>query len=170
MHAALVKKLLLVCALMFGFGYALVPLYSVFCKVTGLNGKTSLVAAVEAKRQDLTRQVRVEFLANPDASVPWEFAPETQAIYVHPGEKHLVHYWVNNLSDKALVAQAIPSVSPGQGANYFKKIECFCFTQQLLDKREKKSMPLLFYIDPALPKDIQTLTLSYSLYQVKPTE
>ncbi len=169
MHGALVKKLLLVCLLMFGFGYALVPLYSVFCKLTGLNGKTSTVAAAEAKQEDLTRRIRVEFLANPDASVPWSFAPETAAVYVYPGEKRLIHYWVDNLGDKPLVAQAIPSVSPGQGANYFKKIECFCFTQQLLDKHEKKSMPLLFYIDPALPKNIQTLTLSYSLYQVKQT-
>lgn len=170
MHSALIKKLLLVCVLMFGFGYAMVPLYSVFCQVTGLNGKTANVAAREAAGEDLSRKVRVEFLANPDASVAWHFAPKTAAVELHPGEKRLVYYEVDNLSDVAMVAQAIPSVSPGQGAQYFKKIECFCFTQQTLDKHEHKTMPLLFYIDPALPKDIQTLTLSYSLYQVKPTQ
>jgi len=168
MHGSLLKKLLVVCVLMFGFGYALVPLYSVFCRYTGLNGKTANSAAAEAKTLDQGRSLRVEFLANPDARVPWRFMPEVSAIEVHPGEKHLVHYRVENLSGKALVAQAIPSVAPGQAAQYFKKIECFCFTQQMLAKDETKNMPLVFYVDPALPENIQTLTLSYSLYEVAP--
>jgi cytochrome c oxidase assembly protein subunit 11 len=165
-HKKLLRKLLLVCALMFGFSFALIPMYTVFCKLTGINGKTSNSAAVAATIIDQQREIQVEFLAKSDRSIPWLFAPETPRVSVHPGEIKVVNFRVENLAEEYMVGQAVPSVSPGEAAQYFKKMECFCFTQQHLQAKESKLMRLQFYIDPALPKELHTITLSYTLYKV----
>jgi cytochrome c oxidase assembly protein subunit 11 len=165
-HNALLKKLLIICILMFGFGFALVPLYDVFCRYTGINGKTSQVAATAAKKVDLTRSIRVEFLTTTDGAMPWGFVPEITSINLHPGEVKVVNFLAENVTDYAQVGQAVPSVSPGQAAQFFKKIECFCFTQQPLAAHEKKAMPVQFYIDTDLPEQFTTITLSYRLYLV----
>lgn len=164
-HKPLLRKLLLVCVGMFFFGFALVPLYDVFCRLTGLNGKTENTAAAPSARIDAQRLVKVEFIANRDDSIPWSFAPEMPAIELNPGAVKVVNFNVKNLSAQAMVGRAVPSVSPGSAARYFRKIECFCFTEQPLDGHDEKAMPVQFYIDPELPADISTITLSYRLYK-----
>jgi cytochrome c oxidase assembly protein subunit 11 len=167
-HGVLVRRLLLVCIAMFGFGFALVPLYDVFCLYTGINGKTANTPAQAATVMNEKRTIRVEFLANTDASIPWDFAPEVQQINLHPGEITIVNFHVENLSKDAMIGRAVPSVSPGEAARYFKKIECFCFTEQPLDAGQQKDMPVQFYIDPELPSHFTTITLSYRLYKSTP--
>jgi cytochrome c oxidase assembly protein subunit 11 len=166
-HRPLIKKLLLITALMFGFGFALVPLYDVFCDITGINGKTSTMAATADKAvPDIKRQVTIEFLARPNADMPWLFQPQTRKLKVHPGEIQLVYYEAENPTTGTMTGQAVPSVSPGQAALYFNKMECFCFNQQVLTSGQKLLMPLQFYVDPALPEQFSTITLSYTLYDM----
>lgn len=161
-----VRKLLLATAAMFGFGYALVPLYDVFCDITGLNGKTERITAMQAAgmQVDRNRLVTVEFVTSTEAGLPWEFRPLVNKIQVHPGEEKEVEFVARNISDRAVVGQAVPSVAPGPAARYFQKTECFCFTRQPLAARESKSMPVRFLIDPALPADVSTVTLSYTFF------
>jgi cytochrome c oxidase assembly protein subunit 11 len=161
----LIRRLVLICFAMFGFGFALVPLYDVFCRYTGINGKTENTAATASKRIDESREISVEFIANRDAGIPWSFSPGMERTILHPGAVMVMHFDVENLTDEAMVGRAVPSVSPGEAARYFKKIECFCFVEQPLDAHEKKSMPVQFYIDPDLPKQFTTITLSYRLYR-----
>ena len=172
-HGPLLRKLALVVLVMFGFAFALVPLYDVFCRITGLNGKTAVQpATTERAVIDSKRTIQIEFLAHADTRMPWQFSGETARLSVRPGEMKLVNYRVFNPTDRTMIGQAVPSVSPGPAAAYLKKVECFCFNRQELQAGESKLMPLKFYIDPALPDDINTITLSYSLYDItqpKPT-
>jgi len=162
-----VKKLLLVVVAMFGFGFALVPLYDVFCDITGLNGKTNSAAvSYEANGIDESRTVKVQFITRNAKGIPWKFEPVINEINVHPGEMKLVSFYAKNNAQHDIVGQAVPSVSPGLAANYFHKIECFCFTQQPLTAGADVEMSLQFYVDLALPEDINTLTLSYTLYDI----
>ena len=162
-----VKKLLLVVVAMFGFGFSLVPLYDVFCDITGLNGKTNDTAvAYTASSVDKTRTVKVQFITRNAKGIPWEFEPVINEINVHPGEMKLVSFYAKNNASHDIVGQAVPSVSPGLAANYFHKIECFCFTQQPLSAGKDIEMSLQFYVDLELPTDINTLTLSYTLYDI----
>ncbi|MDN3652282.1 cytochrome c oxidase assembly protein [Thalassotalea ponticola] len=162
-----VTKLMLIVLGMFGFGFALVPLYDVFCDITGLNGKTATTAAVvNDSGIDTSRTVKVQFMSRTAQGAPWQFEPEMNAIEVHPGEMKLVKFYAKNESGRYAVAQAIPSVSPGQAANYFQKIECFCFNQQPLEANTDVWMPLQFYVDVDLPEDVSELTLSYTLYDI----
>ena len=152
---------------MFGFGFALVPLYDVFCDITGLNGKTSTNAAVyNVEKIDTKRIVTVQFISRTAQGIPWTFEPMVREIKVHPGEMKLVKFYAKNESTRDIIGQAVPSVSPGLAAAYFQKIECFCFTQQPLKANEEVEMALQFYVDPELPENISTLTLSYTLYDV----
>lgn len=166
-NTSTVKKLLVAVVAMFGFGFALVPLYDVFCDITGLNGKTNTSGvAYAATSIDKTRVVKVQFITRNAQGVPWKFEPLINEISVHPGEMKLVKFYAKNLSENDIVGQAVPSVSPGLGANYFNKIECFCFTQQPLKAGEDVEMALQFYVDQELPSEIKTLTLSYTLYDI----
>ncbi len=162
----LVFVLLLIAISMFGFGYALVPLYDVLCKHLCINGKTSgaqtAVAAVAAV--DMTRTITVQFLATNNANLPWQFYPKVRKIKVHPGENARIAYFAQNMSGKTMVVQAIPSVSPALAARYLKKTECFCFAQQTLKSKESMDMPLLFHLDADLPKSVNTVTLAYTLF------
>lgn len=160
-----VKQLLLATVFMFGFGYALVPLYNVFCDITGLNGRTSDQAA-EVKPADIDkdRLVTVEFTGGVNANMPWQFRPMVSKIKVHPGEPSRVNFFAKNVSSNNIVGSAVPSVSPGQAAKYFTKTECFCFTQQELKSGEEKEMPVVFIVDKNLPKNINTVTLSYTFF------
>jgi len=162
-----VKKLVLVVFAMFGFGFAMVPLYDVFCDITGLNGKTSDVAAsVNSDGIDTNRTVKVQFISHKAKGIPWQFEPMTNEVSVHPGEMKLVKFYAKNESVRDIVGQAVPSVSPGKAAIYLHKIECFCFNHQPLKASEDVEMALQFYVDPELPKEVSTLTLSYTLYDV----
>ena len=161
-------KLMLVAVLMFGFGYSLVPLYKKICELTGIN-----VLAVQETLNDVSpsntqidtsRTVTVEFDAN--TTGPWRFKPVVSSVQVHPGEMAQVVYEVVNTQGKAMDAQAIPSYAPQEAAQYFKKLECFCFKQQTLAPNEARQMPVSFNIDPALPKNVKTITLSYTFFEV----
>ena len=166
-----VRKLLLATVAMFGFGYALVPLYDVFCTITGLNGKTGRtnVEAAAAKSVDTDRLVTVEFVTSTDAGVPWQFKPVVKKVQVHLGEMKEVEFIARNQSNRAVTGQAVPSVAPGKAARFFKKTECFCFTRQRLAAWEEKRMPVRFIVDPALPQSVTTVTLSYTFFNVPET-
>ncbi|MCK6264010.1 cytochrome c oxidase assembly protein [Vibrio sp. ZSDE26] len=167
-HKKLTLKLLAATVAMFGFGFALVPIYDIMCDALGINGKTNTVSAVQPQGMvpDTSRTVRVEFMAHINKGMPWKFTPEKRVMDVHPGQVIQTTYIASNESDTALIGQAVPSVSPGLGASYFNKIECFCFNQQPLDGNAQAEMPLIFYIEPDIPESIHTLTLSYSLYNI----
>ena len=164
-----VKRLGIAAVVMFGFGFALVPLYDVFCDITGLNGKTGRMAQEEALSQtvDEDRLVTVEFLATVHSDLPWEFKPMVRRIKVHPGEVTEVNYYARNKTENLVAGQAVPSVAPGLAAKYFNKTECFCFTRQTLAPGEGKEMPLRFIVDPALPENVRTVSLSYTFYQTE---
>lgn len=155
----------LVVVLMFGFGYALVPVYNVLCDVFGLNGKTDATAAVEVPMEvDTSREVSVEFVTTLNEYLAWDFKPEVPRVTVRPGEVVTVNFTVLNRTGADMVGQAVPSVAPTRAANYLKKTECFCFTQQRLAAGEERLMPVRFYVDPALPKDVKRITLSYTFF------
>jgi cytochrome c oxidase assembly protein subunit 11 len=164
----MLRKLLVVAVVMFGFGWALIPLYRAICEITGINvltGKDPQAESRAANTQvDRTRKIVVEFDANRQG--PWRFKPQVNHLEVHPGELVHVEYDLTNLEDRAMVGQAIPSYAPMQSAQYFSKIECFCFKQQQLAAGETRKFPVVFFVDPALPKDIGQITLSYTFFEV----
>lgn len=167
-------KLLVVTLLMFGFGYALVPMYRAICEALGVN----VLSLAEQRRVDaaagrggagntqidLTRTITVEFDAN--ARGPWDFKPAVASVQVHPGELTTVMYEFRNKQDRTMAAQAIPSYAPKQSMAHFNKIECFCFNEYTLQPGESKQWPVAFIIDPKLPKDVTTITLSYTFFEV----
>ncbi len=163
----LVKTLLGVTIGMFGFAFALVPLYDVFCEITGLNGKTGGQAVASADQLvDKSRTIKIEFVTSVAPGMPWEFTPPPKSITVHPGEVKELMFYARNRSDERIIGQAIPSVAPARAAEYMHKTECFCFNQQPLAGKESVEMPMRFFIDTDLPKDVHTLTLSYALYNI----
>ncbi|WP_404366359.1 cytochrome c oxidase assembly protein [Marinobacter sp.] len=150
---------------MFAFGFALVPLYEVFCEITGINGKTGgRYESTEVARVDQNRTVTVQFVAQNGPDMPWVFRPATSSISVHPGEATTVHFRAENPTGQTMTGQAVPSLAPSEGTLYFHKTECFCFNQQELKAGEAIDMPLVFIVDADLPTDIHKLTLSYTLY------
>jgi len=176
-HANLLmlRKLAVVTLVMFGFGYALVPLYLAICEMTGINilalGEKELPSSGNARlaepknsQVDTSRLITVEFDAN--ARGPWQFKPMQNSLQVHPGEMATVMYEFQNVQDRAMSAQAIPSYAPKQAAAHFNKLECFCFNQYTLAPGEKKMWPVVFVIDKKLSKDVTTITLSYTFFEV----
>lgn len=163
----LVKKLLWMVVGAIGFTVSLVPLYNVMCEVTGFNGKTRGQSASAAKsmKVDQSRWITVEFTSSVMPGLAWSFYPTQSSMKVRPGQVEMATYVAKNITNRPVSGQAIPSVSPGQSALYFKKIECFCFQRQQLGPGEEKKMPLTFYVSPDLPKNVQTITLSYAFYQ-----
>jgi cytochrome c oxidase assembly protein subunit 11 len=173
----MVGKLAVVTAGMFSFGYALIPIYKHICEVSGINilsisermvpgnGTAGSQVKLPANTQvDLSRTITVEFDAN--ARGPWDFKPEKRSIQVHPGELNTVMYEFQNVQNRRMAAQAIPSYAPHQAASHFNKLECFCFNQYTLEPGEKKRWPVAFVIDPKLSKDVTTITLSYTFFEV----
>jgi len=154
---------------MFGFGFALVPLYDVFCDITGLNGKDySRAATAPMAIIDESRTIKVEFITYLNKQLPWQFKPEINSIELHPGERYQVSFVAANQSNQDTYGRAVPSITPGYGAQYLVKTECFCFQEQMLTANEEAMMPLIFYIDPNIPADISTLTLAYTLFKNDP--
>lgn len=152
---------------MFGFAFALVPLYEVFCELTGLNGRTSGEAAVVERTMAISdREVTVQFTGHVGRGLPWEFRPTESQMRVRLGEINLTRYYARNRADQAVTGQAVPSVAPGFVNTNLHKIECFCFTQQQLDGGEAVEMPVQFYVDAELPDDINTISLSYTFFHV----
>jgi len=171
-NSNMVGKLAIIVLAMFAFGYALVPLYKAICEMTGINilalGEKNITGAksvVPANTQiDKTRLITVEFDAN--ARGPWDFKPAVRSIQVHPGELATVMYEFQNVQNRKMAAQAIPSYAPLQASAHFNKLECFCFQQYILEPGEKKQWPVAFVIDPKLSKDVSTITLSYTFFEV----
>ncbi|RZL60900.1 MAG: cytochrome c oxidase assembly protein [Variovorax sp.] len=176
-NVQMVGKLVVVTFGMFAFGYALIPIYRHICEMTGINilslserlvpGNGTAGAAVRLPSNtqvDTTRTITVEFDAN--VRGPWDFKPEKRSIQVHPGELNTVMYEFQNVQNRAMAAQAIPSYAPQQAAPYFNKLECFCFNQYTLEAGEKKEWPVAFVIDPKISKDVTTITLSYTFFEV----
>lgn len=167
-HGRLVRRLVLGSVLMFGFGFALVPLYDVFCEVTGLNGKITNTGPVAISAMDTSRQIKVRLIAVHNEGMPWDFGPMDGVIRAHPGEMKQTAFMATNPTGRRMVAQAIPSVAPAEAAQYLHKVNCFCFEQQALMAGESVEMPLLFVIDKKLPEHIRSLTLSYTLFDISP--
>lgn len=164
-NAKLVRNLAFVALAMFGFGYALVPLYDVLCDLTGLNGKVEGRAVQETQYVvDKNREVSVEFLTSLNESTPMLFRAEVKSMKVHPGEYYTVNFYAKNTTDKPMIAQAIPSITPGLAAEFFKKTQCFCFTEQTFAANEEKTMPVRFVVDPKLPERYKTVTLAYTFF------
>ena len=163
-NRSLVGKLLLLAVAMFGFGYLLVPLYNVFCEITGFGGRTNATAMTASEAPDLSRAVRVEFVTTVNNHAPWEFAADVDSMTVHPGKMYYRTFTARNLSDGELVGQAVPSVAPVSATQYFQKIECFCFASQEFAGNEERTLPLQFIVDPQLPDYIDTITLSYTFF------
>ncbi|MEK7361603.1 MAG: cytochrome c oxidase assembly protein [Pseudomonadota bacterium] len=164
----MLKKLLVVALGMFGFGFALVPFYEKMCEVAGLRKvwQPGQVESGAANTQvDLTRTVTIEFDSN-IRMLPWTFKPLASSVAIHPGELTQMVYEVRNTLDEPVTGQAVPSYGPRHAAQYFKKLDCFCFTQQTLAAGEVRQMPVVFVIDPDLPKDVNTITLSYTFFRV----
>ena len=162
----MLKRLSVFALVMFGFGFAMVPFYQKICQVTGITNLLRADAAPVNTQIDTSRWVTLEFDANTHG-LPWQFAPVQKSVRVHPGELAHVVFEVRNDGPKAIVGQAIPSYGPKHAAGYVKKLECFCFKQQVLAAGEKREMPVQFVVDPALPKSVDTLTLSYTFFEVQ---
>ncbi len=162
-----VAKLVLATCVMYSFGYALVPLYNVFCTITGLNGKTGRLTEAQAASLpvDANRSITVEFVTSVDAQMPWDFKPLVNKVVVHPGVETQVEFEVHNWDVGSINGQAVPSVAPNTVAKYFKKTECFCFTQQTLAAGETRRMPVRFIVDARLPPEVTVLTLGYTFFQ-----
>jgi cytochrome c oxidase assembly protein subunit 11 len=158
-------RLAVVTAVMFGFGFALVPFYDQICKATGLRNLDRADAPANTQ-VDATRSVRLELDAN-TSKLPWRFRALTPIVNVHPGEVTQVLYEVENLAPRTVTAQAVPSYGPQLAALYFRKLDCFCFTQQAFAPHEKRQMPVVFVVDPKLPKDVATISLSYTFFEVE---
>jgi cytochrome c oxidase assembly protein subunit 11 len=170
----MMAKLLVVVLLMFGFGYALVPMYRAICDALGIN----VLSLSEQRAQtwdgtrkagrnsqvDTSRTITVEFDAN--ARGPWDFKPAVRSLQVHPGELTTVMYEFRNVQNRTMAAQAIPSYAPHQASPHFNKLECFCFNEYTLQAGESKEWPVVFVVDPKLPKDVHTITLSYTFFEV----
>ena len=158
-------RLVVVVVAMFGFGYALVPLYDVLCEITGLGGRTGVVAADALDDGvDRHRTVQVQFLGTVNSRLPWEFRPSVASMEVHPGQVYETTYFARNLSTAAVTGQARPSVAPSVASLHFNKTECFCFVEQTLAPGEARDMPVRFVLSRDLPPEIATVTLSYTFF------
>jgi cytochrome c oxidase assembly protein subunit 11 len=166
-HKELSLKLAALTVAMFAFGFALVPIYNVFCDLTGLGGRTASAVETVVEQAGVDRKVRLEFIASVDRTAPFEFRPTVGSMEIQTGQLYEATYWAKNLTHSPIVGQAVPSVSPGLAASHLKKVECFCFTEQKFAADEGREMGVTFMIDPALPEHIDTLTLSYALFAVE---
>ncbi len=165
--AALSLKLGLWAVGMFGFAvWVMPPLYDAFCEITGLNGKTGGRYEAVDSGVDTSRTITVQFVATNNESMPWEFGPKVKSVKVHPGEQKRIDYLARNPTDRSMIGQAVPSLVPYKASAYFHKTECFCFEQQPLTAGESAELPMYFIVDRDIPKQIHTITLSYTLFDV----
>lgn len=164
-NVVMMKKLLVFTLVMFVFGYALVPFYEKFCEITGINNLLQPDVLTKEIRVDEERWITVEFDAN-TRGLPWQFKPLQSSVRIHPGQPVTVMYEITNDSEREINGQAIPSYSPRFLDKHLKKFECFCFTKQVLKPNETRQMPVQFVIEPSLPVDIQTVTISYTFFEL----
>jgi len=168
-NRSLTARLLVFAIGMFAFGFlVLPPLYDVFCDITGFGGRTNTTALAAVEQPDLTRTVRIEFVTTVNEYAPWTFSADVDSMEVHPGKMYFATFSATNRSAKQLVGQAVPSIAPVTANEHFKKIECFCFSSQEFAANEKRALPLQFIVDPELPDYVDTITLSYTLFNIAP--
>lgn len=160
----LLTRLLGMAVIMFGFGFALVPLYDVFCEITGFGGRTNSEAVTAIEAPDLNREIRVEFVTTVNEYAPWDLKPDADSMIVHPGKLYFATFTAENLTDQQKTGQAVPSVAPISAAEHFKKLECFCFENQEFAAKESRAMPLQFIVDPDIPEYVDTITLQYTFF------
>jgi cytochrome c oxidase assembly protein subunit 11 len=166
-HRRLLLKLVAMAVAMFMFAiFVLPPLYDLFCEITGIGGRTGDAYEAVSVEVDTTRQIRVQFVASNNADMPWEFYPMEHTVTVHPGESRAVNFFAHNKTGRNMVGQAIPNVLPNNAADYFHKTECFCFENQPLVANEQAELGLVFIIDQDLPESVNTITLSYTLFDI----
>ena len=156
--------MLIMTVAMFGFGFALVPLYDVFCEITGFGGRTNTESVAAEEAPDLSREIRIEFVTTVNSYAPFEFGADLDSMTVHPGKMYFATFTAKNMTDDDKIAQAVPSVAPVAAAEHFVKIECFCFNSQEFAANEEKAMPLQFIVDPDLPEYVDTITLQYTFF------
>ena len=166
-NRVLVTKLVVVAIVMFWFGFALAPMYTKLCELAGINNLQASDAPAVNAQVDSSRTITVQFDANLRDDLPWTFQPLTKSVQVHPGQLVHVVFEVKNASDRDVFGQAIPSYGPQVAGRYFKKLECFCFTRQELKPNETRQMPVVFVVEPGLPGDVHTITLSYTFFKVE---
>jgi len=166
---ALLTKLFVFPVMMFGFGYLMVPLYDIFCDVTGLNGKTGAISEARASQMtvDTSREIKVQFTSSVNQNGLWEFRPAQSIMTVHPGKPYTTTFYARNKLDKAVTSLSTPSVTPNKAAAHFDKMECFCFTEQKFAALEEREMPVTFVVGTAVPEEVDTITLSYTLFTKK---
>jgi cytochrome c oxidase assembly protein subunit 11 len=164
-NKTMLRKLIVFTLVMFAFGFALVPIYQKICEITGVNDLLR-PDQVRNTQVDTSRTIKVEFDANLRGDSMWTFKPEVSVLNLHPGELATVVYEITNTASRDIVGQAIPSHMPMSAAEHFKKLECFCFAKQTFAANETRKMPVVFLIDPALPRDVNTLTLSYTFFEM----
>lgn len=168
-NRALTARLLVFAVGMFAFGFlVLPPLYDVFCDITGFGGRANSSAIAAVENPDLTRSVRIEFVTTVNEYAPWTFSADVDSMEVRPGKMYFATFSATNRSAKPLTGQAVPSIAPAAANAHFKKIECFCFTSQEFAAHEERALPLQFIVDPALPDYVDTITLSYTLFDTAP--
>ena len=168
-HLNLATRLVVLAVGMFAFGFLLVPLYDIFCDITGIGGKINDSPAIVRESVDESRLVTVEFLAAVNSYAPWDFRPSVTSMKVHPGKLYDATYIAKNLTDRVIVGQAVPNIAPGEAARFFRKTECFCFTSQAFTASETKVMPLQFIVDPNLPDYVDRVSLSYTFFVTQQT-
>ena len=168
-NRSLTARLLVFAVGMFAFGFfVLPPLYDVFCDITGFGGRTNSTAVAATEAPGLSRTIRIEFVTTVNQYAPWEFSADVDSMEVHPGKMYFATFSATNLSAGQLIGQAVPSVAPVTANEHFKKIECFCFTSQEFAANEERALPLQFIVDPDLPEYVDTITLSYTLFDTAP--
>ena len=165
-----VTGLVVLAVAMFGFAYLMVPIYNKACEIGWLDSRREAEQVARNTQVDASRWIRVEFVANVNEQLPWKFEPLQSSVKIHPGELTHIAYRVTNQTDSDMVGQAVASYGPAQAGQYFKKIECFCFTRQPLKARESKDMPVVFVVQPELPDEVITITLSYTFFELKQDE
>lgn len=163
-NRGLVGRLLILAVAMFGFGFALVPLYDVFCEITGFGGRTNTEAVAVVEAPDISREIRVEFMTTVNSYAPFEFRADADSMTVHPGKMYFATFTAKNLTESGKVAMAVPSVAPVAAAEHFVKVECFCFNSQDFAANEEKAMPVQFIVDPEIPDYVDTITLQYTFF------
>ena len=166
-NRSLLAKLIALAAAMFMFAiFVLPPLYDLFCEITGIGGKTDGAYTAVAVEVDTSREIEVQFVATNNATMPWDFYPIEYSVVVHPGESRAVNFFARNNTSEDMIGQAIPNVLPNNAADYFHKTECFCFYNQPLAAGEQAELGLVFILDPDLPDSVNTVTLSYTLFDI----
>ncbi|MEM7282494.1 MAG: cytochrome c oxidase assembly protein [Pseudomonadota bacterium] len=162
----LITQLAIMAVASFAFGFALVPIYDIFCEITGIRTDFESTSQNKPKLNlDPNRLVTIEFLATPNQNAPWEFKPSVAKMQVHPGKLYDTTYFAKNLQDRAATGVATPDLKPTTASKYFQKTECFCFESQSFEAKEGRDMAVRFIVDPELPAYVDTITLSYTFFE-----